>query len=97
MVHRQQTFGTNNHYIQDDGCGHAIICALRPVNSGENTGHTITLLTDEATITKTTTTTTKNTSYKFTLLNTQNLVDTDSYSKLRVVPTFQARDGFVFL
>ena len=30
-------FGTNNHYIQDDGCGHEIICALRPVNSGENT------------------------------------------------------------
>ena len=35
----KQMFGTNNHYIQDDGCGHEIfICALRPVNSGENTG-----------------------------------------------------------
>ena len=30
-------FGTNNPYIQDDGCGHEITCALRPVNSGENT------------------------------------------------------------
>ena len=35
----EQMFGTNNRYIQDDGCGHEmIICALRPVNSGENTG-----------------------------------------------------------
>ena len=37
----QQMFGTNNHYIQDEGCGHEIllyISALRPVNSGENTG-----------------------------------------------------------
>ena len=35
----QQMFGTNNHYIQDDGCGHGILFViLRPVNSGENTG-----------------------------------------------------------
>ena len=34
----QQTFGVINHYIQDEGCGHDIICALWPVNSGENTG-----------------------------------------------------------
>ena len=35
----EQMFGTNNHYVQDDGCGHEmIICALRPVNSSENTG-----------------------------------------------------------
>ena len=33
----QQTFGVINHYIQDEGCGHDIICALWPVNSGENT------------------------------------------------------------
>ena len=33
----EQMFGTNNHYIQDDGCGHEITCALRPVNSSENT------------------------------------------------------------
>jgi len=39
----------------------------------------------------------QNSGYKFTLINTQNLVDVDSYSKIRVVPTFQARDGFVFL
>ena len=32
MVHMEQMFGTDNHYIQD------IICALWPVNSGENTG-----------------------------------------------------------
>ena len=31
-------FGTdNNYYIQDDGCGYDITCALWPVNSGENT------------------------------------------------------------
>ena len=30
-------FGTNNHYIQDDGCGQSNICALWPANSGENT------------------------------------------------------------
>ena len=35
----KQMFGTNNHYIQDDGRGHEmIICALWPVNSGKNTG-----------------------------------------------------------
>jgi len=34
----QHTFGVINHYIQDEGCGHDIICALWPVNSGENTG-----------------------------------------------------------
>ena len=34
----QQRFGVINHYIQDEGCGHDIICALWPVNSGENTG-----------------------------------------------------------
>ena len=39
----------------------------------------------------------KNSGYKFTLINTQNFVDVDSYSKIRVVPTFPARDGFVFL
>ena len=33
----EQMFGTNNHYVQDDGCGHEIICALQPVNSTENT------------------------------------------------------------
>ena len=33
----QQMFGVINHYIQDEGCGHDIICALWPVNSGENT------------------------------------------------------------
>ena len=33
----EQMFGANKHYVQDDGCGHEIICALRPVNSGENT------------------------------------------------------------
>ena len=39
MVRVQQVFGTDNHYIQDEGCGHEIIiiCALWPVNSGENT------------------------------------------------------------
>jgi len=25
VVHRQQTFGTDNHYIQDEGCGHEIL------------------------------------------------------------------------
>ena len=34
---------------------------------------------------------------QITLLNTQHLVHVDSYSKIRVVPTFQARDSFVFL
>ena len=35
----EQMFGANNRYIQDDGRGHEmIICALWPVNSGENTG-----------------------------------------------------------
>ena len=33
---------------------------------------------------------------QITLLNTQHLVHVDSYSKIRV-PTFQARDSFVFL
>ena len=33
----QQMFGSDNHYIQDEGCGHEIIL-VRPVNSGENTG-----------------------------------------------------------
>ena len=33
----QQVFGTENHYIQDEGRGTDIICALRPKNSGENT------------------------------------------------------------
>ena len=32
-------FGSDNHYVQDEGCGHVlIICALWPVNSGENSG-----------------------------------------------------------
>ena len=30
-------FGIDNYYIQDDGHSHDIICALWPVNSGENT------------------------------------------------------------
>ena len=25
VVHIQQMFGTNNHYIEDEGCGHEII------------------------------------------------------------------------
>ena len=35
----KQMFGSDNHYVQDEGCGHVlIICALWPVNSGENSG-----------------------------------------------------------
>ena len=35
----QQVFGTDNHYIQDDGRGHEIIFVpFWAVNSGENTG-----------------------------------------------------------
>ena len=37
----EQMFGTNNHYVQDDGCGHEITCALQPVNSSENTGQLV--------------------------------------------------------
>ena len=25
VVHMQQMFGINNHYVQDDGCGHKIL------------------------------------------------------------------------
>ena len=29
----KQMFGTDNHYVQDEGCGHEILFV--PVNSGE--------------------------------------------------------------
>ena len=37
----QQAFGTDNHYIQDDGRGHEIIFV--PINSGENTADWVSL------------------------------------------------------
>ena len=41
---KQQTVGSDNHYIQDEGCGRYYLCPW-PVNSSENTVFLLLLLT----------------------------------------------------